>query len=170
MFNLSQKYHQPSFSSSALTTADTYEPAKLYKIYVDGSYNKENGVGAYAFVVVNDNNQLVHKQSSIVSNTELLEGWQVGCECKAVVEAIRWCVNNNAVCDIYYDLANLKNWVNDLWGNKAWKTNTKYSQAYRYYIMNNRQYLRNMVKVKSHTGDFYNEMVDSMCNQCYAEV
>jgi len=142
----------------------------IYKIYTDGSYNKDAGVGAYAFIVVNDNNQIVHRNSGIVTNAGLLRGWQIGCECKAVVEALRWCNSNNAVCDIYYDLVNLRNWVNDLWGCKAWKTNTEYSKAYRYYVLNNRQHLRNMVKVKSHSGNFYNEMVDGMCNQCYTEI
>ena len=27
-----------------------------------------------------------------------------------------------------------------------------------------------MIKVKSHAGDFFNEMVDTMCNECYIKV
>ena len=139
----------------------------IYKIYVDGSYNRHKKVGSYAFVVVNDNDVVVHSEKNSITNVGLLEGHQVGCECKAVVEALRWCIKENVVCDIYYDFANLRYWIDDLWGNKPWKTNTAYSKAYRYYCMSNRKHIRNMIKVKSHTGDVHNEMVDTMCNSCY---
>lgn len=139
----------------------------IVKIYVDGSYNVDQKIGAYAFVVINQCNNVVYSECRSIVKAGLLAGRQVGCECKAVVEAVRWCVNNNAVCDIYYDLINLQKWIDDIWGKKPWKTNTPYSQAYRYYCLNNRRHIRSMVKVKSHSGVFYNEMVDTMCQSCY---
>ena len=139
----------------------------VYKIYVDGSYNRHKGIGSYAFVVINDSGQVIYRENRVVTNEGLLKGHQVGCECKAVVEALRWCVTNDSVCDIYYDFANLKYWIDDIWGNKPWKTNTEYSKAYRYYCISNRRHINDMIKVKSHTGDKFNEMVDSMCNSCY---
>ena len=101
----------------------------IYKIYVDGSYNRHKKVGSYAFMVLSDNDETIYSESKTITNEKLLKGHQVGCECKAVVEALRWCIKQNAVCDIYYDFANLRYWIDDLWGNKPWKTNTAYSKA-----------------------------------------
>ena len=142
----------------------------IYRVYVDGSYNAGLKVGAYAFVVVDDNNMVVHRDCGVVVHVGLLAGHHIGCECKAVVEALKWCVSRGIVCDIYYDLVNLRSWVQDLWNEKPWRTNMDYSQAYRYYVLNNRQHLRNMIPVKSHAGDYFNEMVDTMCGECYIKV
>ena len=119
---------------------------KDFSVELISSYNVGLKVGAYAFVVVDDDNMVVHRDCGVVVHVGLLAGHNIGCECKAVVEALKWCVSSGVVCDIYYDLVNLRSWVQDLWNEKPWRTNMDYSQVYRYYIMNNRQHLRNMSK------------------------
>jgi ribonuclease HI len=138
----------------------------VYRVYVDGSYNRHNKVGAYAFVVVDDGG-VVYSEANRIVNARLLMGYQVGCECKAVVQALKWCISNDVVMDVYYDFANLRYWICDIWGEKPWKVNTDYSEAYRRYCLSNSRHIRSMIKVSSHTGDRYNEMADSMCSSCY---
>lgn len=138
-----------------------------YKVYVDGSYNRALGVGAYAFIVVNVDGEIIYRESDIIKNKRLLVGHQVGCECKSVIQALKWCIKNEVVMEIYYDFANLKYWIQDIWGDRAWNTNTEYTNAYREYCIKNKKYISRMIKVKSHTGDYYNEMVDKLCGQCY---
>jgi ribonuclease HI len=141
--------------------------SKVYDVYVDGSYNRHKKIGSYAFVVIDRNKSVIYSECAAVTNIRLLAGHQVGCECKAVVQALKWSIQHDVVIDLYYDLVNLKNWIDDLWGNKPWSVNTEYSKAYREYCLSNRRHIRRMIKVKSHSGNLFNEMVDGMCQSCY---
>ncbi len=130
-------------------------------VYVDGSYNCYKKIGTWGFLVVNGKNEVIHKEKGKLTDPVILEGWQVGVELEAVIQAVRFCKQNNLVCNIYYDLLNIYYWVRDLFCNeKPWKRKKIYTQNYRRFIEENRETIKSFIWVKGHSGNFYNEMID----------
>jgi ribonuclease HI len=54
----------------------------------------------------------------------------------------------------------LRAWVGDLWNEKPWRTNKEYTILYREKVLELKNYLVDMIKVKGHSGVAGNEAVD----------
>ena len=128
-------------------------------IYVDGSYS--NGQTKWAFIVVEDD-AVIHSNSGVITDPVICEGRQVGGEIQAVIECVEWAKQNKTKINIFYDFANLRHWVSDIWGEKPWKTTKNYTNDYRNFMLRNRSFICKMIKIKSHTGNKYNTLVDEL--------
>lgn len=130
-------------------------------IYVDGSFDKSRATAKWAFIAVKDGKK-VFSDSGIITDPEIVEGWQIGGEIQAVIEAIKWSKTNSFKALIAHDYNGLYFWVADSWGEKAWRTNKSYNKKYREFVLSNRNWVQGFRKVDAHTGDFWNEMVDGL--------
>jgi ribonuclease HI len=131
-------------------------------IYTDGSYL--NGVAKWAFVVVQDD-EVVHSASGIITDPKITEGWQIGGEIQAVIEAVKHSKQMGKKASIFFDYNGLRNWVSDIWGEKPWRTNKAYSIAYRQFMLDNQEHIAQMIKVEAHTGNKFNEYVDTVAKK-----
>jgi ribonuclease H-related protein len=141
----------------------------VIQVYVDGSYNKDTDLtGAGVVIIYKD---AVYKKSFLVK-TEEDHSWNIDGECHAALEAIRICVGeseiegikikeNNIV--INYDYLGIEKWAS-----YEWKAKSKIARLYVREITDlTLKYKLKITfnKVKSHSGDQYNDMVDGLAYQ-----
>jgi len=126
----------------------------MYKAYVDGSY--KDGKVAWALLIIK-HDEIYASYSGVFSDEEGENSRQVAGELKAVEEAVFWAKENNiSSLDLYYDYEGIKSWVSG-----AWRAKKNLTKKYKDYILNSGVKL-NFYKVKSHSGDKYNSMVDKL--------
>lgn len=148
----------------------------LFKIYTDGSCSKNPGPGGYAFVMLSKRDNPILQVSGCEVNTT-----NNRMELKAILSALKHIWNNheynnkNSVIQIYSDSAYclnalsqnwLENWKKNDWVNKKgeeiknvglWKD----VYFYRKKIRSRIEY----IKVKGHSGNYYNELVDKLAKE-----
>jgi ribonuclease H-related protein len=129
---------------------------KGYEIDVDGSYI--NGKTAYASVIRRDG-KLIKELSGTLEEVDVEGTRQVAGELTAVLESLNWC-NENSVKEttIYYDYEGIEKWARGLW--QAKKDLTKY---YRKQVLNSDVKIK-WVKIRSHTGAYWNEYADKLAS------
>jgi len=122
-------------------------------IYIDGSFLK-NKI-SYASVVVK-NDKIIHKESGKLDK-KYNKHRQVGGELYAAKVAVEWC-KKNEIYDviIFYDYTGIEKWANN-----KWKTNTSLTQSYKEYMSKIETNIK-WIKIKSHSGDKWNEYVDQL--------
>lgn len=133
----------------------------IINIFTDGSYHELKNVGKWAFVAV-ENDKIIFKNSGLITNKNWLTGRQIACECQAVIEGLIWAKNNNYKAKLHVDYLGLICWINDLWNEKPWKTNKEYTILYREKVLELSEHLDSMVKVKSHSGNTWNNYADEL--------
>lgn len=130
----------------------------MYRLYVDGSFrNNKCGSG---WVLVDDNNEVVEKKSVPLNSDCGMH--QVTGEICAVIFGIHECLEREIKeLEIHFDYLGIREWVTG-----AWKAKNSYTQEYRD-IMRDVVKLINVtfVKVKSHSGNVYNELADSLSKE-----
>ncbi len=128
-----------------------------YEAYVDGSYI--DGPVGYGTLILKASKP-VFEIGATVQNPTLLDMRQVGGELQAVYTAIEWCQNNHVQgISIYYDYEGIERWATG-----SWKANNPATQAYASFIRAcGVQVAWN--KVKSHSGNPWNEYVDRLARQ-----
>jgi ribonuclease HI len=128
--------------------------SKMIEIYTDGSC-KEN-VGGYAFVILFPNNLEIHWSDSVHPTTNNRM------ELTAVIEALKTLLSTTTTKEeqqitIYSDSLWVINCAQNLWKRNKnldlWEEYNSLSQKY-----NNIHF----IKVKAHSGNFYNEICDKM--------
>lgn len=131
---------------------------QLY-VYVDGAYSTaypDRYSGAFAIVdPVKDCLLSTHSGCGI----KAVSMKNVAGELSAVMRAVQYAskLANNLV--IFYDYEGIEKWVTGKW--QAKKTET---QAYREYMNKYKDKLQ-FVKVRAHTGNKYNELVDKAAKE-----
>ena len=158
-------------SHEATTNQDDWEELRNFAddeivddkidVYVDGSYKPKDNKARWAYIIV-QNNKKIHSDSGIIDDEETNKGRQVGGECQAVVEAVKYLQLKGLKAKIYYDYIGVKSWVADIFDEKTWTAKKKYTQEYREFILENRDCIVDMIKVKAHTGNYWNEHVDKI--------
>ena len=137
------------------------------KLYTDGSC-KKNGNGGWAFVLLEDDESAVIAQSEAVSNTT-----NNRMELQALIEGLKEASkkeSKNFHCSIYTDSAYCLNCYKEGWY-QTWKSNGWINSKKE--PVKNRDLWEELIpffskpqyrflKVVGHSGDRYNEMVDSM--------
>lgn len=139
----------------------------IYKIYTDGSTRKNgdlNAIGAYGFVILNEDEQIIGEESKI---EECTTNQRV--ELLAAINSIKFInhlINNNDFIEIYTDSAYLcnckhqnwyKNWLKNGWINsKKQPVANKDLWEQLIPIFENKQI--DFIKVKGHAGRNYHEM------------
>ena len=124
------------------------------KAYVDGSY-RDGKVGWGLVIVKND--ELYANFSGTLTEDEVQGTRQVAGELQAVMEAVFWAKEQGIKeLNLYYDYVGIKAWVTGVW-----KAKKELTQKYRDY-MKESDIKVNFNKVKSHSGDKFNDMADKL--------
>lgn len=147
---------------------------KRIDIYTDGACSGNPGPGGYALVVIKDANIILklYGYNEYTTNNYM--------ELKAITRAVRHAVNEycnkHSLFEIYIHSDSAycinpieKGWLN-FWASNDWKNNKgeeiKNSELWKeLYEIFNDSFVKNhfkfhFIKVKGHSGDKYNEMVD----------
>lgn len=144
-----------------------------FTIYCDGSTRNngyENAVGAWAYVVLNDKEEIIHKDCMSVKSTTNQQ-----MELIAAAEAIEYLFNNELVApfdtvNVYTDSAYLHNCYTQKWY-KSWQMNG-WKNSKKQPVANKELWERliqwfempeiNFIKTRGHAGVKWNEYVDTM--------
>jgi len=141
----------PTFEMMAETPNDRHH------IYVDGSF-MSGRVGYGAVIVKGD--AIFDELSGPVRNTAMHSMRQVGGEIMAVQHALEWCQQHNVTeVDIFYDYAGVENWVTG-----RWQAKNEFTQAYVAFVQESGIHVY-WHKVKSHSGDYWNDRADELAKQ-----
>lgn len=139
---------------------------KQLEAYTDGSFHKR--IPLWAFVIVQGKQQVFKAHGTL--GGPVVDLAQIGGELYAVMQALTWAKNNNSPIVIVHDYEGVRMWVADLWDEKPWATKNKWAQAYRAFILAHKAWLVDMRSVRSHTGVFWNEVVDQEARAILDEV
>ena len=128
--------------------------------YVDGSFNVQTGAYAYGAVVFHDGGEELFSEK--FDDEEMASMRNVAGEIEGSMRAMRYCVENGiAGLDLYYDYEGIEAWCTG-----RWKTNKAGTRAYKEYYDKIKNTLSvNFIKVKSHSGDKYNDLADKLAKQ-----
>lgn len=129
----------------------------MYEIYVDGS--EHLGRVGYGWVVLHEGREVMRGAGGVPP--EQVDGTrQVAGELMAVGHALRWCQRQGIdSARIYYDYLGVEKWATGSW--QAKKPLTQ-----RYAAFMREQPVRvQFVKVKSHSGDKWNDVVDVLARE-----
>lgn len=148
------------------STVEVSLKKKTAEIYVDGSFN--NNIATFAWIAV-ENNQEIASNKGFSDNNEVLAHRQVWGEITAVLDALRWCLENKVKESfIFYDYAGLEAWSPN--AKKPWAANNDLTKRYKAELNEICEKLTiNWLKVKSHSGNFWNEAVDKLAKSAYPE-
>ncbi|WP_017756797.1 ribonuclease H1 domain-containing protein [Calidifontibacillus oryziterrae] len=129
--------------------------------YIDGSYDDSKKIYSYAGIVFLKNEERL-EFSYADSDSELISLRNVAGEIKAAMHVINLALKNEAKSiDIYYDYAGIENWAN-----KNWQAKNFFTQKYVKYIESVKTKINiNFKKVKSHSGNKYNDEVDQLAKK-----
>ncbi|MCB1190369.1 MAG: hypothetical protein KDK90_08045 [Leptospiraceae bacterium] len=133
---------------------------KDISVYVDGSYYKgKTGYGA----VILDGEKVIQEISGKLDNAEVEGTRQVAGELFAAMESIKWCQNNQIKSiKLYYDYMGIENWATGVW-----KANIPVTQNYKNFIKNSDLTI-DWIKVKSHSGNKWNDIADKLAKNAIA--
>lgn len=144
-----------------------------FTIYCDGSTRNNgyaNAVGAWAYVVLNDKEEIIHKDCMSVKGATNQQ-----MELIAAAEAIEYLFNNELVVpfdtvNVYTDSAYLHNCYTQKWY-KSWQMNG-WKNSKKQPVANKELWERlirwfempeiNFIKTRGHAGVKWNEYVDTM--------
>lgn len=146
-----------------LKKCDNTYPKDCLHIYVDGSYNSASNKHSYGVVAVR-NNVVEHIESGSSDSDSENNIRQIAGELKGALKALEYAVNKNEKkLVLFHDYEGIAHHATGAWQRKE-------PSSEKYY--NDMQKLMNtgidviFVKVDSHTGDLFNELVDEKCKEC----
>jgi viroplasmin and RNaseH domain-containing protein len=146
-----------------LKKSDENFPKDCLHAYVDGSYNSFDGRYSYGVVCVN-NNIVEYIESKAEKDTSEKNIRQIAGELKGAIRAVEYALTQGHMkIVIFHDYEGIAHHATGAWERKE-------ESSMKYY--NKMQELMNsgieiiFVKVDSHTGDLFNELVDEKCKEC----
>ena len=144
-----------------LSLFDDDEPdSSIAVAYTDGSYNIETTEFSYGAVIFAGGKEK-HLSKKFL-DPELSSMRNVAGEIKGAEAVMRFCVENNiAELDLYYDYEGVEKWCTG-----EWQANKEGTIAYKQFYDS----IKNMLsvsfnKVKSHSGDRYNDTADKLAKE-----
>ena len=127
--------------------------------FVDGSYLPmyPNKVGS-GIVLINSDST-IEEYSICKEDKELAQMRNVGGELRSAMFSMQMTIEKGYKdLIIYYDYEGIEKWAN-----KTWRAKNKYTQAYRNFVDEMRNYINiEFHKVQAHNGDEYNELADKL--------
>jgi ribonuclease HI len=133
----------------------------MINVYTDGSWDVKGKFAKWAFIAVQDD-KVIHQEKGEIHNAEVNEGQQIGGELKAVIQAVVWAKKNNHKIVVYHDYIGIRSWIADIYNEKPWNTNKSYTKKYREFMLKNKSYIENMIWIKGHSDNKYNNLVDEL--------
>lgn len=129
-----------------------------YLIYTDGAYSRKNNEGAFAYVILDSHGVVIKCRAYKIENETNNRA-----ELKAIIAGIYNLPNKESkvkarvISDSQYAL-------NTLFGGWARNANKDLFDVFER-IKRERQLEFEWTWVKGHSGDYYNELCDKMCNE-----
>ncbi|GAA0077495.1 hypothetical protein UT300005_18730 [Clostridium sp. CTA-5] len=149
-------------SGDLLKKEDKNYPEDCLHIYVDGSYNMDTQEYSYGIVAVK-NNVVEYIDSGIGKNDSDKNIRQIAGELKAAIEGVKYALENNEKkVVIFHDYAGICYHATGFWERKE-ESSKRYYDSMQEFMNNGIEII--FVKVDSHTGDFFNELVDEKCKE-----
>ena len=144
-------------SPSTKSKAKLKTEGAVIEAYVDGSYR--NGQVGWGACIVRDG-ELYGEFCGVVSEKDAAGTRQVAGELQAVIQVLFWCKEQGVdEITVYYDYKGIECWVTG-----EWKAKKEVTQHYRDYVQGAGIKIK-WVKVKSHTGVYFNEVADRLASQ-----
>ena len=138
------------------------ETGSRVQVWVDGACVAASDGALYigwAFLV-NEDGQEWHRDSGSDVPADSYQHRNVAGEIMAVRKAIAWCqLAGIKEMSIHYDYQGLESWVTG-----DWKAKTSFTQEYASLVQNSRLIIH-WVKVKAHSGELGNEIVDTLARE-----
>lgn len=135
---------------------------KEFVIYVDGSYNRKMRQGGWCFLVLDkESGAILNKQYGSILDIRLNDMRNVGGEIIAALSGLEYAYQNNAThVTLCYDYIGIEKWITPY--GKRWATNNSCTSYYQYIFDKKyrNKFTISFKKIKSHTGEKYNEIVD----------
>lgn len=128
--------------------------------YVDGSYNKENSEYSFGAVLLVDGKEYHFKKKFEPDEYSIHRN--VAGEIRGASFIINYCIKQGyKEMDLVYDYIGIEHFFE---GN--WKANTNLTKLYNSFANDTLDKIKiNFIKVKSHSNDKYNDLVDSLAKE-----
>jgi len=129
--------------------------------YVDGSYNEKTIEAGFGCVLL-EKNEIVEELLGSLELNRSENSRNVEGELQAAVESVQWAIENNyEKITIVYDYTGIEKWVTG-----EWKTRKALTRSYAVKMMGLKKLISiDFVKVKSHSGEQYNERADYLAKE-----
>lgn len=129
--------------------------------YVDGSFSNIIKKYSAAAVYVLDG-EVIDKEATSYDDDELLAIRNVAGEIKAAMMAIDYGIKHDYdEINIFYDYEGIRSWAMGYW-----KTNKEATKDYKKFFDAHKDKIKiSFHKVEAHTGDRFNEMVDTLAKE-----
>lgn len=137
-------------------TQNQFKPSNSIKAYVDGSFVGGNVYAGWGYILV-EHDKIIHKAWGRTPSPALSRN--IDGELQATIEAIKWAMTYQKNLVIYHDYMGI-----ECWATGAWKAKSYIALAYQRFLQSISIELA-FVKVKGHSGNKYNEMVDLLAKK-----
>lgn len=148
--------------SRMLKKSDENYPKDCLHAYVDGSYNSADGRYAYGVVCVN-NNIVDYIESGAEKDTSEKNIRQIAGELKGAIKAVEYAVKKGIKkLVIFHDYEGIAHHATGAWSRNE-QSSVDYYTKMQEFMKSGIEII--FVKVDSHTGDLFNELVDEKCKE-----
>ncbi len=128
--------------------------------YVDGSFNITSEKFSYGLLILKDNT-IVHAENGVAEDDSKKKLRQIAGELMGAERSLEYaCEVDEKNVKIYHDYVGVRNHVTGEWQRKEISSQLYYEKMNR--LMKENDINVQFVKVDSHTGDLYNEIVDEL--------
>lgn len=136
------------------------------KLYTDGSSDYKKGLIGSGFVILDSNGNILYEGSKSIDNEKLIKYNNVAGEIMACCYGIEKCIELGIKqVTIYVDYNGLIHWYNG-----SWRTKNDFTKMYVEMLRKYSKFIQfDFVKVKGHSGDKYNDMVDELAKKSIKE-
>lgn len=165
IIHIKERYDANKLYQALITIGAIKKEEPKYEIYTDGSYNPQNNIGSWAYVILKDEH-IVKEETGKVKE-KFLPSRNIGGECTAVLRALLYCSKNNIKnVEINHDLEGVQKWAQG-----QWKTNTDITKIYvEWFHKLTKDIKVSFVQVKGHSNNKWNEYVDRLAGKITMEV
>lgn len=146
-----------------LKKSDENYPIDCLHAYVDGSYNSSDGRYSYGVVCVK-NNIVEYIESNAEKGNSEKNIRQIAGELKGAVKAVEYALSKGeSKVVLFHDYEGIAHHATGAWERKE-ESSTEYFYKMQELMRSGIEVI--FVKVDSHTGDLFNELVDEKCKEC----
>ena len=130
-------------------------------IYVDGSFSLEKNNYSYGLVAIN-NGEVIHEECGAGEDEDAILLRNVAGEVLGSLKAVEYTIKNGfKEVIIIYDYKGI-----ECWALGTWKRNKELTQNYHNIMQENMKKIKiTFLKVKGHSGDKYNDIVDKLAKK-----
>ena len=151
-----------SDGGNILNKKENNYPSEGLHIYVDGSYNVSTEEYSYGMVAV-ENDVVLHIESGYSKSDDEVNIRQIAGELEGAIKAVEYALTlGKDQVVIFHDYIGIANHATGLWERKD-KSSIEYYNKMQALMAAGIKVI--FVKVDSHTGDFFNELVDEKCKE-----